>query len=160
NAVPNSFNNEKVKTLNNAMINPSNTTQSKSEWGLVSYFTRINYGYREKYLVEASFRRDGSSRFGPDNKWGNFPSVSLAWRISEENLLKDNSLISELKFRASYGVTGNFNIGNFQYLGIVNNIRYSPGNTTVNGLAQTSIENRSEERRVGKECRSRWRQHT
>src|SRR5690606_29380904 len=110
-AVPNSFNNEKVKTLNNAMINPSNTTQSKSEWGLVSYFTRINYGYREKYLVEASFRRDGSSRFGPDNKWGNFPSVSLAWRISEENLLKDNSLISELKFRASYGVTGNFNIG-------------------------------------------------
>lgn len=141
NAVPNSFNNEKVKTLNNAMINPSNTTQSKSEWGLVSYFTRINYGYREKYLVEASFRRDGSSRFGPDNKWGNFPSVSLAWRISEENLLKDNSLISELKFRASYGVTGNFNIGNFQYLGIVNNIRYSPGNTTVNGLAQTSIEN-------------------
>ncbi len=143
NAVPNSFNNDKVKTLNNAIINPSNSSQSKSEWGLVSYFARVNYGYREKYLVEASFRRDGSSRFGPENKWGNFPSVSAAWRVSEEGFMRAIPTISELKLRASYGVTGNFNIGNFQYLGTVGNISYSPGNVTVNGLAQTSFENSS-----------------
>jgi TonB-linked SusC/RagA family outer membrane protein len=141
NAVPNSFNNDKVKTLNNAIINPSNSSQSKSEWGLVSYFTRVNYGFKDKYLVEASFRRDGSSRFGPENKWGNFPSVSAAWRVSEEGFMKSIPGISELKLRASYGVTGNFNIGNFQYLGTVSNISYSPGNSTVNGLAQSSLEN-------------------
>src|SRR5690606_24774335 len=140
NAVPNSFNNDKIKTLNNAIINPSNSSQSKSEWGLVSYFARVNYGFKDKYLVEASYRRDGSSRFGPENKWGNFPSVSTAWRISEEGFMKEISAISELKLRASYGVTGNFNIGNFQYLGTVSNIRYSPGNSTVNGLAQSSLE--------------------
>lgn len=140
-AVPNSFNNDKVKTLNNAIINPSNSSQSKSEWGLVSYFARVNYGFRDKYLVEASFRRDGSSRFGPENKWGNFPSVSAAWRISEEGFMRNVASISELKLRASYGVTGNFNIGNFQYLGTVSNISYSPGNSTVNALAQTSLEN-------------------
>lgn len=141
NAVPNSFNNEKIKTLNNAIINPSNSSQSKSEWGLVSYFTRVNYGFKDKYLVEASFRRDGSSRFGPENKWGNFPSVSAAWRVSEEGFMQNLPAVSELKLRASYGITGNFNIGNFQYLGTVSNISYSPGNSTVNGIAQTSLEN-------------------
>ncbi len=140
-AVANSFNNDKVKTLNNAIINPSATTSSATEWGLISYFARVNYGYKDKYLVEASFRRDGSSRFGPDNKWGNFPSVSGAWRVSEENFLKSVRAISELKLKASYGVTGNFNIGNFQYLGTVSNAVYSPGNVTVNGIAQTSMAN-------------------
>lgn len=140
-AVANSFNNDKVKTLNNAIINPSATTSSASEWGLISYFARVNYGYKGKYLVEASFRRDGSSRFGPDNKWGNFPSVSGAWRVSEENFMKSLPSISELKLKASYGVTGNFNIGNFQYLGTVSNAVYSPGNVTVNGIAQTSMAN-------------------
>ena len=140
-AVANSFNNDKVKTLNNAIINPSATTSSNSEWGLISYFARVNYGYKDKYLLEASFRRDGSSRFGPDNKWGNFPSVSAAWRVSEEDFLKSVSAISELKLKASYGVTGNFNIGNFQYLGTVSNAVYSPGNVTVNGITQTSMAN-------------------
>ncbi|GAA4440668.1 TonB-dependent receptor [Ravibacter arvi] len=140
-AVANSFNNDKVKTLNNALINASATTASNTEWGLISYFARVNYGYKGKYLVEASFRRDGSSRFGPDNKWGNFPSVSAAWRVSEESFLKDIPAISELKLKASYGITGNFNIGDFQYLGTVANSLYSPGNITVNGIAQTSMAN-------------------
>lgn len=140
-AVANSFNNDKVKTLNNAIINPSATTSSNSEWGLISYFARVNYGYKDKYLIEASFRRDGSSRFGPDNKWGNFPSVSAAWRVSEEDFMKSIPTISELKLKASYGVTGNFNIGNFQYLGTVANAVYSPGNVTVNGITQTSMAN-------------------
>jgi TonB-linked SusC/RagA family outer membrane protein len=140
-AVTNSFNNEIVKTLNNAIINPSGTTQSKSEWGLVSYFARANYTYRDKYMIEGSYRTDGSSRFGKDNKWGAFPSASLAWRVSEEPFFKGVRPVSEFKLRASYGVTGNFNIGNFQYLGTVSSVTYSPDNRTVNGIAQGSIEN-------------------
>jgi TonB-linked SusC/RagA family outer membrane protein len=137
----NGFNNEIVKTLNNALINPSGTTQSKSEWGLVSYFARLNYSYKDKYMLEGSYRTDGSSRFGRENKWGAFPSASAAWRVSEESFFSDVRAISELKLRASYGVTGNFNIGNFQYLGTVGTVTYSPNNQTINGIAQTSIEN-------------------
>jgi TonB-dependent starch-binding outer membrane protein SusC len=140
-AVPNSFNNEIVKTLNNALINPLGTTQSKSQWGLVSYFARVNYTYKDKYIVEGSYRTDGSSRFGKENKWGAFPSASAAWRVSEEPFFSGVRAVSELKLRASYGVTGNFNIGNFQYLGTVSSVPYSPNNQTVNGIAQTSIEN-------------------
>ncbi|MEX2512064.1 MAG: TonB-dependent receptor [Cyclobacteriaceae bacterium] len=140
-AVSNSYNNDKVKTLNNAIINPASTSQSKSEWGLVSYFARVNYAYRDKYLLEASYRRDGSSRFGPENKWGNFPSLSAAWRVSEEEFIKNIPNLTELKLRASYGVTGNFNIGNFQYLGTVGNVSYSPNNNRVNGIAQSSMAN-------------------
>lgn len=141
NAVSNSFNNDIIRTLNNAIINPSNSSQSKSHWGLISYFARINYAYKDKYLLAASFRTDGSSRFGTDNKWGNFPSVSAAWRVSKEKFMQNISVINELKLRSSYGVTGNFNIGDFQYLGTVSNVNYSPDNQTVNGIAQTSIEN-------------------
>jgi TonB-linked SusC/RagA family outer membrane protein len=140
-ALPNSFSNDIIETLNNAIINPSTTSSSKSQWGLISYFGRINYAYKEKYLLAASFRTDGSSRFGSDNKWGYFPSVSGAWRVSKEPFLKDVTAINELKLRASYGVTGNFNIGDFQYLGAVGNVVYSPDNETIKGIAQTSIEN-------------------
>src|SRR5690606_31422482 len=102
--------NEIIKTLNNAIINPNTTSQSKTEWGLVSYFARLNYGYKNKYLVSASFRTDGSSRFGIENKWGRFPSASVAWRVTEEDFMQNIPLISNLKLRASFGVTGNFNI--------------------------------------------------
>lgn len=142
-SVAGSYNNENVKTLNNALINPAGTTQSKSEWGLVSYFARLNYSYKDKYMVEGSYRTDGSSRFGRENKWGAFPSASAAWRVSEESFFSGVRPVSELKLRASYGVTGNFNIGNFQYLGTVSSVTYSPNNQTVNGIAQASIENPS-----------------
>ncbi|WP_205941090.1 SusC/RagA family TonB-linked outer membrane protein [Albibacterium indicum] len=142
-AITNSFNNDIIKTLNNAIINPEATTQTKTEWGLISYFARANYGYKNKYLVEASFRMDGSSRFGQENKWGHFPSASVAWRVSEEDFIKSIPSISNMKLRASYGVTGNFNIGNFQYLGAVGIVNYSPGNESGNAIAQTSLENQA-----------------
>src|SRR5690606_30647082 len=142
-AIANSFNNDIIKTLNNAIINPEATTQTKTEWGLISYFARANYGYKNKYLIEASFRMDGSSRFGQENTWGHFPSASVAWRVSEEDFIKSIPSISNMKLRASYGVTGNFNIGNFQYLGAVGIINYSPGNETGNAIAQTSLENQA-----------------
>lgn len=142
-AVGNSFNNDIIHTLNNAIINPSGSTQSKSKWGLTSYFARVNYAYKERYLLSASFRTDGSSRFGPQNKWGYFPSASAAWRVSKEEFMHNLPAVSELKLRGSYGVTGNFNIGDFQYLGSVSNVVYSPNNVTANGIAQTSLENPS-----------------
>lgn len=101
----------------------------------------MNYSYNGKYLLAGSIRTDASSRFGPDNKWALFPAFSAAWRISEENFLKRVHSISELKLRASYGSTGNFNIGDFAYLGRVGSVKYSPDNNLVNGQAPISFEN-------------------
>jgi len=78
-----------------------------SKRALLSYMGRINYGLFDKYLATLSYRADGSSVFGEDNKWGYFPSGSLAWRISEENILKDSPVVTDLKLRVSYGITGN-----------------------------------------------------
>lgn len=141
-AVTGSYNNEIIQTLNNAIINPSATNSSKSQWGLVSYFGRINYAYDSRYLFAGSIRTDASSRFGPENKWALFPSLSAAWRVSEEEFFSGIGAINELKLRASYGVTGNFNIGDFAYLGQMSYVPYSPGNSLVNGHVISTLENR------------------
>lgn len=84
---------------------------------LISYYARLNYSYDSRYILTASFRRDGTSRFSKDNRWGTFPSVALAWRVNQESFLKDNRVLSTLKLRASYGVTGQQDgIGNYNYL--------------------------------------------
>lgn len=140
-AVAGSFNNDIIHTLNNAIINPALTSTSKSQWGLISYFTRVHYGYKNKYLLSASIRTDGSSRFGPDNRWGYFPSASVAWRVSQEPFLQNVKAISDLKIRASYGATGNFNIGDFDYLGKIGDVYYAPGGVLTKGQAQTSFGN-------------------
>jgi len=75
-----------------------------------SYFARLNYAFSDKYLASVSYRRDGSSKFGVDNKFGDFPAASLGWRVSEEDFLKDSGFVSNLKLRASYGFTGNKDI--------------------------------------------------
>jgi TonB-linked SusC/RagA family outer membrane protein len=92
-----------------------NTDGFPSDESLVSYIGRITYDYAGKYLLTANIRRDGSSKFGPKNKYGTFPSVSLGWRISEEQFLKPLAFLDDLKLRASYGVVGNQNIPNFSY---------------------------------------------
>lgn len=83
------------------------------EWAIASAFGRINYDYKSKYIVTANMRTDGSSRFGAANRWASFPSVAAAWRLSEEDFLKSSTIVSELKLRGSWGVTGNQNIGNY-----------------------------------------------
>lgn len=86
---------------------------------LLSYMARAQYGFKGKYLLTAAIRRDGSSRFGSQNKWGNFPSVAAAWRIGEEDFMKNISWVNSLKLRASYGIVGNQNgIGNYTTLGL------------------------------------------
>ncbi|WP_130855018.1 SusC/RagA family TonB-linked outer membrane protein [Olivibacter jilunii] len=140
-AVNGSFNNDIIQTLNNATINPVGTNTLKSEWGLVSYFGRVNYGFKNKYLFTASIRTDGSSRFGPDRKWGWFPSASAAWRISGERFMENLTVLSDLKLRASFGTTGNMNIGDFAYLGTIGGGIYTVNDQITNWQAQSTYGN-------------------
>ena len=89
-------------------------SSSKSDNTLISFFARVNYDWKERYLLSASIRHEGSSRFGANHKWGNFPAVSVGWRISEEPFMeKTSSWLDELKIRYDFGVTGNQDIGNY-----------------------------------------------
>ncbi len=99
-----------IQTLNAAAAVTGNTTSTQSV--LISYFSRLQYGYQDKYLLSASLRRDGSSRFGINNQYGIFPSASIGWRISQESFMKSVPVITNLKLRASYGVNGNNNLPN------------------------------------------------
>jgi hypothetical protein len=81
----------------------------------MSYFGRLNYNYKEKYLLEANLRIDGSSRFAEDFKFGVFPSFSAGWRISEESFMKDVEWLPYMKLRTSWGMLGNQNIGNYPF---------------------------------------------
>jgi len=119
------------------------TTQqdgSETENYMVSFFGRFNYTFNNKYLLTATLRRDGSSRFSPETRWGLFPSAALAWRINEESFLKDMTSLSDLKLRLGYGVTGQQEIttNDYPYMGTYrlsdNYARYQFGNTFVNTL--------------------------
>lgn len=112
-----------------------------SDWALISYLARANYSFASKYLVTATVRTDGSSRFGPNNRWGTFPSFALGWRLSEENFLKNSSWIDELKLRASYGFTGNFNIGNYPYMSNIGTRDYVFNGTLGSGRVMTTLGN-------------------
>jgi iron complex outermembrane receptor protein len=107
--------------------------------GLLSYFTRLNYAYDNRYLVTFTYRRDGSSRFSPENRWGNFFSGAIAWSIADEEFLRDSETISTLKLRIGYGETGQQEIGSdFGYLPTYrpgqDNVRYQFGDRFINTL--------------------------
>lgn len=104
---------------------------------LISFTGRITYAYADKYLLTATSRWDGSSRFGKNNKWGYFPSVGIAWRASEEKFLKDNSVVTNLKLRASFGVTGNQEIGNYKSLPQLLSANYTDGSTQLVGYYES-----------------------
>ena len=89
------------------------------EWALRSFYGRINYDYKDKYLFEANMRYDGSSRFANDTRWGFFPSFSAGWRVAQEPFLKAASWLNDLKLRASWGKLGNQNIGNYPYQNVL-----------------------------------------
>ncbi len=110
-----SFLSDNNNQLSNGLKDPT-VSGSRSEWSLLSFMSRINYNYDDKYLLTATIRRDGSSRFSEDNRWGTFPSLAAAWRISEEDFFNKNSWINDLKLRVGYGVTGNQGgIDNYAY---------------------------------------------
>ncbi|RRA99242.1 TonB-dependent receptor [Larkinella rosea] len=91
-----------------------------ADWALISYLARVNYGYDSRFLLTLTARRDGSSRFGPNNKYGFFPSGALAWRVINEKFMQDRKWVSDLKLRVSYGLTGNQEIGDYRYLSNIN----------------------------------------
>ena len=117
---------------------------NETEWALLSYMARVNYSYEDRYLLTATIRRDGSSRFGKKHRWGTFPSVSVAWRASQEKWFPKNDYINDLKVRAGYGVTGSqASVGNYSYLASYNTSVYpfgiSSGNQTV--LVSSTLAN-------------------
>ena len=110
---------------------------SKSEWSLMSLMARVNYSYDDRYLITATIRRDGSSRFGRNNRWGTFPSVSVAWRPSKESWFPQSEIVNDLKVRAGYGVTGSqASVSNYGYLATYETGVYSFGTA---GTEQPSL---------------------
>lgn len=120
---------------------------SSSDWAMLSFMARANYSYDDRYLLTVTFRRDGSSRFGPNHRWGNFPSASAAWRISQEPWFPgkgDGSfIINDLKLRAGYGVTGNDKIGSYAYIQTYNTGSYIFGDEVVTTLMAKTMANPS-----------------
>ena len=133
------FPNDEIQVFQNA--ESVSLSSDRYSWSLLAYFARVNYSFKDKYLLSASFRREGSSRFGANNKWGDFPSVSIGWRISEEPFMPDLSWLSNLKLRASYGVTGNNAIGNYPSLAGMNSANYILGNSLAPGSVISSFAN-------------------
>ena len=117
----------------------------ESETSRISYLGRIMYTYKGRYMLTANFRRDGSSKFGPGNKWGNFPSASVAWRVSDESFMKGIDQINNLKLRASYGVVGNdAPVGPYTYIsGLSSGLDYVFGTTKYSGVSVTGFNNPS-----------------
>jgi TonB-linked SusC/RagA family outer membrane protein len=128
-----------VPYLNAAVIKSSNS--SEFGWNSAAYFGRANYSYKGKYLFSGTFRREGSSRFGSQNKWGNFPALSVGWRISDESFMPKYTWLNDLKVRGSWGITGNNNIGNYSSLSFMNGSNYILGNNFVSGQIVSSFAN-------------------
>lgn len=116
-------------------------THLVSEWAMLSLMSRINYAYDSKYLLTATIRRDGSSRFGRNRQWGTFPSFSVGYNVSEEAFMENIDAINSLKLRASYGLSGNNQIGNFTHIGLLSTINYVGNNSLLPGLVPTSLAN-------------------
>lgn len=134
------FPDDRIQTINMALVK-NNPSMDIQEWSMISYLARLNYDYKGRYLLNASIRRDGSSRFGRNNKWGNFPSVSLGWVTSEEEFMQKIEPISFLKIRGSYGLVGNNNIGNYTHYNVVSSANTVFGDTSSSGTAVTQLGN-------------------
>jgi len=133
-----------ILQMNNLGSGTTYSTPSSvlEEWALNSYLARINYGFDSKYLLTVSFRADGSSRFGSNNRWGYFPSAALAWRASEESFIKDAGIISNLKPRISYGVTGNQDgIGVYPAYALLGTTGYDIGGSKETGYYPSQVAN-------------------
>lgn len=141
------YRNGRIKTLNAAnRISPDNGTVT-SEWAIMSYFGRLGYNYDDKYLLTMNMRADGSSKLHPDHRWGTFPSVSGAWRLSSEAFLSGAEWLDDLKIRGGWGQTGNQSgLGDYAYLERYNINRQNwweegKENATVN-LSQANLRNK------------------
>jgi len=133
------FPNDNIYTLNAGTM--YQLTSNESEYSMISYLSRINYAFDNKYLITATFRTDGSSRFGQNNKWGTFPSVSVGWRVNQENFMKKIQTINDLKIRGSYGIVGNNRIGNYSSIGLLSTGFYPVGDALQNTVNPSTMSN-------------------
>ncbi|MGK6350565.1 TonB-dependent receptor [Parapedobacter sp. DT-150] len=133
------FANDEIETLNAG--NMYELSSTASEYSLISYLSRVNYAYDDRYLFTAAIRSDGSSRFGQSRRWGTFPSVSLGWRISQEQFMQGVDPISDLKIRAGFGISGNNRIGNYSAIGLLSPGYYPSGGSLINTVDPESIPN-------------------
>lgn len=137
--------NDYIQTITGGTV--SDGTSKSTQWSLASYLARVQYSYKGLYMLSAAIRADGSSRFGKNNRWGYFPSASLAWRFTGEDFWKKVDGLRWLddgKLRVSYGKTGNFNIGNYQHLATMGSEGYILGSgsgSLVSAYKPNSIEN-------------------
>jgi TonB-linked SusC/RagA family outer membrane protein len=122
--------NDLIQTINGAQ-DISNWGETVNKWSMISYLGRVNYSYKDRYLLTATIRSDGSSRFGDKKRYATFPSIAGAWRASQEPFIKDIKAISDLKVRASYGKSGNNNIGNYSHLATITPGSYVFANNEV-----------------------------
>ena len=112
------------------------------QWALASVIARANYSFKDRYLLQATFRRDGCSRFGAGNKYANFPSISAGWIVSDEAFMEPvTNVMNYLKIRASYGLTGNYNIGNYRYIAGVSTYNYVLGGSLAPGKGLGNLGN-------------------
>lgn len=133
--------NDYIHTINGGTVTEGES--DKTQWSIASYLARVQYNYEGRYMLSAAIRADGSSRFGKNNRWGYFPSASAAWRISDEQFFKNVkklSFINDMKIRASYGVTGNFQIGNYDHLATMSIDNYILGNGLAYGYKPDNIK--------------------
>jgi len=131
---------DKVQTINAASIISSYGADIQ-KWSIISYLARLNYAFKDKYLFTATVRSDGSSRFGSNKRYGTFPSAAVAWRVSQEDFMKDIKWVSDLKLRATYGLSGNYNIGNYTYITNIGPANYVFGGQLASGRIPTSLSN-------------------
>lgn len=141
------YSNDLLKNLQGA-LQISSPSEVNTELKKVGYFVRLNYAYAGKYLLNASFRRDGSSVFGVNSKYGNFPAISAGWNVAEEDFLSGNGIVSLLKLRVSYGFTGSerFNVGtevvnSWPYLALLENTNTVVNGAITNGVSPLNIAN-------------------
>ena len=136
------FPNDEIGLADLSLGTPSTPTSNENyDDKLLSFFTRVNYAHMNRYLFTASIRADGSSKFGKNNKWGYFPAVSAAWRLSEETFIKNIGIFSDLKLRIGYGLAGNNRINNYQSLAIMSSVTAASGNGAQAGYASNQVPN-------------------
>ncbi|MFQ5603527.1 MAG: SusC/RagA family TonB-linked outer membrane protein [bacterium] len=133
------FPDDQVQTISGGLVTDGSSI--KEEWSLVSMLARINYNFNYKYLLTATIRSDRSSRFGAGNQTGIFPSLSVAWRMTEEKFMQRLGFLSELKLRASYGETGNFLIPNYGSIGLLGQGLYVEDDQPVSAVFPATISN-------------------
>ncbi|MBO9203068.1 MULTISPECIES: SusC/RagA family TonB-linked outer membrane protein [Niastella] len=139
------FANDIITTLNNAIPSPSNVTytgtNTESNNTLLSWYGRLQYNLKDKYLLAGTIRRDASSKFGADNRWGTFPSASIGWRISKEAFFQNITAINDLKLRLSWGKSGNNNIGDYNAVQTLASSSYSFAGTAGTGQVVSALAN-------------------